>query len=274
MRNILFKIEYDGTNYRGWQRQKSPQSLPTGQAGIVHGPQKKTIQEVIEETLRQILQEKIKIIVSGRTDSGVHAKAQAANFKTNSNIALDKLILSINALLPEDIAIHGAQAVPEDFHSRFCAKSKVYRYTILNSYFRSALLRNYVYSFPYSLDVKLMRAETKHLLGRHDFQAFCASASGAKTTIRTIKKISINRNFYTLSASAFGGKRYPLIIIDIEADGFLYNMVRNIAGTLIEIGRGRFPRGSLKNILLSKNRKIAGPTAPAKGLCLLEVKYL
>ncbi|MFH1441584.1 MAG: tRNA pseudouridine(38-40) synthase TruA [Candidatus Omnitrophota bacterium] len=260
-RNIRLKIEYDGTNYCGWQRQKSPQST-------VHSQQKKAIQEVIEETLHQILREKIRLIVSGRTDAGVHAKAQTANFFCKSAININKLHQSINALLPEDIAVNKIEEVPLDFHSRFCAKSKVYRYTILNSCFRSALLRDYVYFTRYPLDIKLMRGETKCLLGRHDFKAFCASASGAKTTIRKIKKISINRNFYTLSA-----KRYPLIIVDIEADGFLYNMVRNIVGTLIEIGRGRFSKGSLKKILRSKNRKIAGPTAPAKGLCLLEVKY-
>lgn len=270
MRNIRFKIEYDGTNYCGWQRQKS------NNVGDGHARPVRSIQETIETTLYQILQEKIKIIVSGRTDSGVHAKAQVANFKTNSNIALEKLVLSINALLPEDIAVYNIEEAPEDFHSRFCVKSKVYRYTILNSYFRSALLRNYVFSFVFPLDVKLMRAEAKCLLGRHDFKAFCAFASGVKTTVRTIKKISIKHDFYTLIPRRYvgaGAIRHPLIIVDIEADGFLYNMVRNIVGTLIEIGRGHFSKGSLKKIIRSKNRKIAGPTAPAKGLCLLEVKY-
>jgi tRNA pseudouridine38-40 synthase len=266
MRNLKLTIEYDGTNYCGWQIQSRCPS--------------KSIQEIIEGVLRKILQEKIHLIVSGRTDAGVHAQAQVANFKTNSNISLEKLQKALNGLLPSDISISRIEEAAVDFHSRFAAKSKVYRYSILNRKFPSALLRNRVYFYPYPLDIKLMRQEARCLLGRHDFKSFCASDSGTKDTIRTIKKITIRKTNYGLSTmpACRTGRDYrinngPLIIIDIEGDGFLYNMARNIVGSLMEIGGGRFPKGSLKKILNSKDRKLAGPTVPACGLCLLKVKY-
>jgi tRNA pseudouridine38-40 synthase len=246
MRNIKLEIEYDGSNYQGWQVQKSHQS--------------KTIQETLEKTLRKILQEKIRLIASGRTDSGVHAKGQVANFKTTKRIPLEKLQKALNALLPDDIAISEVKEVSPDFHARFAVKSKTYRYTILNRRWRSALLKDEAYFYPFPLDIKLMRKEAKCLLGRHDFTSFQASGSSCKQAIRTIKKIEVCR-------------QKDLIHIDIEADGFLYNMVRNIVGTLIKIGSAEFPKNSLKKILLLKNRKFAGPTAPPEGLCLVRVKY-
>lgn len=259
MRNIKLTIEYDGTNYCGWQVQNS-----------CH---KKAIQEVVEVTLQKILQEKIRLIASGRTDAGVHALAQVANFKTNSRIAPEKLQLALNGLLPEDIAIAKIEEVGQDFHSRFCAKSKIYRYTILNRAYPSVFLRNRAYYCTYSLAIKLMQQEAKVMLGRHDFKSFCASGSSAKDTVRTIKRISIKRITSSLQLLALSSKEASLMTIEIEADGFLYNMVRNIVGTLIEIGRGKFPKGSLRKILLAKDRSHAGPTASACGLCLVAVKY-
>jgi len=267
MRNLKLEIEYDGTNYCGWQVQKGHQ--------VRRSPchQSKSIQETIEKTLRKILQEKIRLIASGRTDAGVHALRQVANLKTNSNIALDKLQRALNGNLPDDITINKIEEVDLDFHSRFAAKSKIYRYTILNRGWSSPLLRNTVYLYPYPLDIKLMQKEAQCLLGKHDFKSFCASGTSAKDTARTIKKITVKRAFCELRTMNHEQKDANLIIIDIEADGFLYNMVRNIVGTLIEIGRGRFPKGSLKKILLTKNRRIAGPTVPARGLCLIKVNY-
>jgi len=253
MRNIKLTIEYDGTNYAGWQVQARVQKTE-------HRVQKKTIQETIEKTLRKILQKRIKIIGSGRTDAGVHAQAQVANFKTASKITLEKLKRALNGNLPEDIKIIKIEEVTLDFHSRFYAKSKLYRYTILNRTHPSAFLRNTTYFYPHPLDSKLMQEEARPLLGRHNFSAFQACGSSVKDSVRTIKKVQIK-------------KEGDLIYVDIEADGFLYNMVRNIVGTLIEIGRGKLPEGSAKKILLARNRKFAGPTLPAKGLCLLEVKY-
>lgn len=253
MRNLRLEIEYDGTGYKGWQIQRHRDAVTPCR-------QFKTIQETLENTLRKILQEDVSLIGSSRTDAGVHAKAQFANFKTHSKIALTKLHEALNALLPEDIAIIKVEEVTEGFHSRFSAKSKVYQYVILNRKHRSALKRNSVYFCRYPLDLQLMRKEAKVLLGRHNFSAFCASAGKLKNQVKTIEKITIN-------------KQKDSIIITIKANGFLYNMVRNIAGTLIEIGRGSLPQNSLRGILLSKNRSLAGPTAPSRGLTLLKVNY-
>ncbi|MCM8795261.1 MAG: tRNA pseudouridine(38-40) synthase TruA [Candidatus Omnitrophica bacterium] len=246
MRNLKLEIEYDGTNYCGWQVQKRAK--------------KPSIQEVIEKTLHKIIQEKVKLIGSGRTDSGVHALGQVANFKTKSNIPLKKLQYALNSNLPSDIVIKKIKEEKPNFHSRFSAKTKLYRYTILNRKYPSVSLRNFVYFSPYPLDIKIMRKESRILLGRHNFRSFSSSDKKTKNMLRTIKKISIV-------------KIKDLIYIDIEADGFLYNMVRNIVGTLIELGRKKLPPGSMKKILYAYDRKGAGPTAPAKGLCLLKVRY-
>ncbi|MDD4953668.1 MAG: tRNA pseudouridine(38-40) synthase TruA [Candidatus Omnitrophica bacterium] len=246
-RNIRLQIEYDGSNYCGWQSQKIRRS--------------KTIQETIEKVLRRVLQEKIRLVASGRTDAGVHARAQVANFKTCSKISPEKLQNALNGLLPEDISVSKIEEVPVSFHSCLGAKSKTYRYTILNRRFPSALLAGRVYFYPYPLDLGLMRSQAKSLLGRHDFSAFCASNSGAKSKIRTIRKISVKR------------KKDGLLEIEIEADGFLYNMVRNIVGTLIQIGRGKQGARNLKRVLDSKNRGLAGPCVPAGGLSLIKVQY-
>jgi len=220
----------------------------------------RTIQEVIEKTLQKILQEKIKLIVAGRTDSGVHALGQVANFKSLSRISLEKLHWALNCLLPEDIKVARIKNVGLDFNSRFSAKSKLYRYTILNRKYSSALLANRVYFFNHTLDVRLMRREAKALLGRHNFTSFQAADTRLRNPLRTIKRIKISKD-------------KDLLHIDIQADSFLYNMVRNIAGTLLEIGRGRFPEASMLKILKSKDRSLAGPTLPAKGLYLLKVHY-
>lgn len=245
MRNILLTIEYDGTNYCGWQIQK---------------PRFKTIQQTIRDALKKILQEDILLVGASRTDAGVHARAQKANFKTKNKINLRKLKEALNGNLPVDIRVKTVQEVALDFHAQFFALEKRYRYTILNKRFSSPFLDRYVNLIKTPLDIKLMRKEARILLGRHDFSSFQGSSRIAKSPIRRIKKIKIN-------------KKGAIITIDIVADGFLYNMVRNIAGTLIEIGRGRFKKGSMNNILASKDRKKAGPTAPAKGLCLESIKY-
>ncbi len=261
MRNIRLEIEYDGTNYYGWQIQRHNVTPSTSlRAGKPPGHQFKTIQETIEVTLHKILQEDVKLIGSSRTDAGVHARAQVVNFKSNSRIALNKLQESLNSLLPEDIAVIRVSNAPMDFHSRFSAKSKVYQYLILNSKHRSVFFRQRACFCRYPLDLRLMRKEAKALLGRHNFSAFCASAGKLKNQVKTVEKITFS-------------KRDDLITITIKANGFLYNMVRNIVGTLIEIGRGKLPRNSLKRILFSRDRRLAGPTASAKGLTLLKVNF-
>lgn len=251
MRNLKLEIEYDGTRYYGWQAQNGRQRTDV---------RRQTIQETIEKTLRKILQEDIKLTVAGRTDSGVHALSQVANFKSSSKMPFERLRWGINCLLPEDIKITRIKNVDLDFNSRFCAKSKIYRYTILNRKYSSPLLANRVFFFHHPLGLSLMRGEAKSLLGRHNFKAFQAAEDRQRNPVRTIKRIGIT-------------KEGNFLYIDIEADSFLYNMVRNIAGTLLEIGRGRFPKGSMRKILESRDRKKAGPTLPAKGLCLVKVKY-
>lgn len=245
MRNIVLVIEYDGTDYCGWQIQTR---------------QFKTVQETIRKVLKKVLQENILLIGASRTDSGVHAKAQIANFKTKSKISLQKMKEALNGLLPEDIIIKGIKQAPLNFHSQFNAKEKTYRYSILNRKFSSVFLNRYVNLVRCPLGIKLMRQEAKILEGKHDFSSFQGSNRISKSPIRAIKKIKIK-------------KRGSLVTIDVAADGFLYNMVRNIVGTLIEIGRGRFPKGSMRKILNSRDRKKAGPTAQALGLCLLNVRY-
>ena len=251
MRNLKLTIEYDGTNYCGWQRQNSPRST-------VHSPRLKTIQGAIEKTLQRIFKEKVKLIGAGRTDSGVHALGQAANFKTDSKIPLKNLQKALNSLLPRDIAIKRIDEASLDFHSQYSVKSKLYCYAILNRPYHSALQRNQVYFIPRPLDIKSMQRQARFLKGRHDFKSFQAADKKERSSLRTIKDIRISRH---------GGYIY----IAIEADGFLYNMARNIAGTLIQIGLGK--PFNIKEILKARDRRLAGPTAPARGLCLVKVKY-
>lgn len=251
MRNIKLTIEYDGTDYNGWQIQNS------------RGKDKKhvqTVQKTIKDALEKLLQEEVKLIASGRTDSGVHSLGQVVNFRTNKGLSPGVIQKALNSLLPPDIAIVRAKEVAEDFHATYDAKGKLYRYTIWNKPFPHPLNRFYAYTVYHPLDIGLMKRESKILVGRHDFRSFQARDKKERDSVRTIKKLAIRHD-------------KGFIYIDIEADGFLYNMVRNIVGTLIEVGRGKFEKGSVKRILEARDRRTAGPTAPAKGLCLMKVRY-
>ncbi|MFH1798947.1 MAG: tRNA pseudouridine(38-40) synthase TruA [Candidatus Omnitrophota bacterium] len=244
MRNIKLTIAYDGTNYKGWQAQKN---------GLA-------VQEVIEGALTKICQKRCRVYGASRTDAGVHARGQSANFKTLSTIPLAKIPKAFNSFLPRDVAIIRAEEVTPDFHAQFNAKAKHYRYYIFNSIQRDPFKEKYSWNMPYKLNTPLMKKEAKALLGKHDFKSFQAKDKRQRTSVREIFNITIK-------------KRESFLIIDIEGDGFLYNMARNIVGTLVEIGRGYFPPGSMKRVLINKDRALAGPTAPAKGLFLMEVKY-
>lgn len=246
MRNIKLIIEYEGSGYSGWQ--------------VQNGSQRKTVQETIEVALARILQEKIKLIGSGRTDSGVHAQAQIANFKTKSRLDCADIKRALNSVLPADIRIKEAKEAHPDFHARFAAQSKTYRYTIVNDSFASPFLRRYAHLIKYPLSIAKMRKAGNHLIGRHNLASFQAQDKRERPAVRTIKRLNVR-------------KSKNLIQIDIEADGFLYRMVRNIVGTLIEVGRKRLEPEDIKAILKAKNRIYAGPCAPARGLCLLEVRY-
>jgi len=244
MRTIKVTISYDGTAYKGWQLQKNA----------------KTIQEEMEDAVEKVFGKRHRLYGASRTDAGVHAIEQVAHFKAASAIPIHKIPRALNALLAEDIAIKKAEEMYPDFHARFDAKEKHYRYYIFNSKSRDPFKEKYSWRVPYRLDVPLMRREASILIGEHDFRSFQAKDKRERSSVRNIFYIDIT-------------KRKNSLIIDIAANGFLYNMVRNIVGTLVELARGYFPPGSMQKILKNKDRRTAGPTAPAKGLFLVEVKY-
>jgi len=244
-RNIKLIIEYDGTNYSGWQKQKH--SI--------------TIQQKIEEAIKSITKEDCEVIGSSRTDAGVHARGFVANFITESNIPPNKFKYAINSKLPKDIVIRNSEEVPLEFHSRFDSKGKKYIYTILNREEPPTIERNYVYHFPKKLDVDLMRQGSKFFIGEHEFDSFYKkSGSTVKSTLRNIYYCDVI-------------KRDNLIEFIVIGNGFLYNMVRIMAGTLIEVGIGRIQPKDIQDILLAKDREKAGRSLPPQGLCLYEVLY-
>jgi len=244
MRNIKLTISYDGTDYAGWQIQKNGW----------------TVQAEIEKAIKKVFGKGHRVHGAGRTDAGVHAKAQVAHFKMPLAVPVGSIARAINSALPESVAVIRAEEVPPDFHSRFDARSKHYRYYILNSHHRNPFSQKYSWRVLYRLDVPLMKKEAALLDGRHDFKSFQAADKKEISSVRKIFRIDLR-------------KKGSSLVIDIEGDGFLYNMVRNITGTLVDIGRGYLPPGSMRKILNSRNRTAAGPTAPAKGLFLMSVKY-
>ena len=243
MKNLKVIIQYNGANYCGWQKQ--PDSL--------------SIQGTIEKAIYEITKEEVKLTGSGRTDAGVHALGQVANFKLESSIPVHKIPSALNAKLPKNISIIACTEVYDEFHSRYSAKGKRYRYLIYNNMYRSPIYKDTSYHVRYDLDFEKMCEEAKHLIGEHDFKGFMSSGSSVNDTVRTIYDITLE-------------KQEDLIILEVEGNGFLYNMVRIIVGTLVDIGRGRINE-SLKDIINSKNRGKCGPTAPARGLFLKKVDY-
>lgn len=253
MRNIKLLIEYDGTNYCGWQIQGRNQK---SEIRI----QKKSVQGILEKVLARVLQEKTKLIGSGRTDAGVHARGQVANFRTKSALDCPSIQKALNSILPHDIRIEQVKPVQPQFHARFKAKSKLYCYTIVNNSFASPFQYRWCHLVKHPLDIKKMRQGSCYLIGKHNFRSFQSNDHQQRPSLRTIKRLNIRNS-------------RDMIYLDVEADGFLYRMVRNIVGTLLEVGRGRLKPESIKQILRAKNRIYAGPCAPAKGLCLMEVRY-
>ena len=244
MRNIKLTIEYDGKCYNGWQKQ----------------PDKLNIQGEIEKAIYNITQEEVDLIGSGRTDAGVHALGQVANFKTNSALPIEKLSLAINSQLKSSIIIKKAEEVDERFHSRYTAKQKTYRYIINNSKTGTAIYRNLEYCFPVKLNVEKMVEAAKYFEGEHDFKAFKSSGTSGKNSVRTIYKAEVRRD----------GER---IIIELTGNGFLYNMVRIISGTLLDVGLGKIEPNEIPDIIEKKDRTKAGKTLPAHGLYLVKVQY-
>ena len=244
MRNIKLTIEYDGKEFNGWQKQ----------------PNKLNIQGNIEKVLSDITKEDIEIIGSGRTDAGVHALGQVANFKTNSTIPIEKFAIAINSRLKKSIVIKKAEEVPERFHSRYNCKKKTYRYVINNSETGSAIYRNLEYNIKQPLNLEKMQDASLYFVGEHDFSAFKASGTSSKSSVRTIYSAKVTKE----------GER---IYIELTGNGFLYNMVRIIAGTLVEVGLGKIKPEEITEIIDSKDRQKAGKTLPPYGLYLVEVNY-
>lgn len=244
MRNIKLTIEYDGTDFCGWQMQ----------------PSQRTVQGEIEKAIKIMSGEEIIIFGAGRTDAGVHANGQVANFHIDSHIHSHRFAAAINSLLPKDIVIKESTEVDDCFHSRYSSIGKEYKYIIYNDRIRSSLLRNYTYYINYHLDVEKMYRASRKLVGAHDFKSFMSSGGSVKNTMRIIHSLNII-------------SQKNIIEITIKGNGFLYNMARIIVGTLVDIGRGRIQEEELDNILHYKNRQKAGHTAVAKGLYLKKVFY-
>lgn len=245
MKRIKLIVAYDGTNYCGWQTQIN---------GI-------TVEEVLNKTLSGLLKEDIRVIGASRTDSGVHALGNVAVFDTESKIPGDKFSFALNQRLPEDIRIQESCQVADDFHPRFCDTIKTYEYKILNRKFALPTERLYSAFVYYPLDVEKMQMAAAYLVGEHDFKSFCSSGSQVESTVRTITDISVE-------------KHGEMISIKVSGNGFLYNMVRIIVGTLMKIGLGVWEPERMEEILNACDRNAAGPKAEARGLTLVEIKYL
>lgn len=244
MKNIKLTIEYEGTNYFGWQIQEN----------VI------TIEGKIKEALEEMTKENIKLIGSGRTDGKVHALGQVANFLTNSNIPGERYKYALKFLLPDDISIVESEEVNLNFHSRFHATKKRYKYIIYNGNLPKAIYRNFSYHVPYNLNINEMIEASKYLIGTHDFRTFMASSSNVHSTIRTINEILIEKD-------------NDLIEFSIEGNSFLHNMVRIIVGTLIFVGTGKIDKNEMSKIISGKKREGAGPTVPPQGLFLEKVYY-
>ena len=244
MRNLRLDICYDGTRYRGWQRLKDVDN---------------TIQGKLEQTLSRILGEEIEIHGSGRTDAGAHALGQVANFHCSSGLSCQEILQQLRRYLPEDIGIYSFREVSERFHARLNAKTKTYRYRIWTGEMPCVFERKYVWVNAESLDVERMRKAAELFLGEHDFSAFCANKKMKKSTLRRVDRIEIRQ---------IG----PELQLDFTGNGFLYNMVRIMVGTLVEVGRGERKAESIP-ALFGARREAAGFLVPASGLCLMEVDY-
>ena len=244
MRNIKIIIEYHGRGFNGWQKQ----------------PDKLNIQGEIEKAIEEITGEKVDLIASGRTDAGVHSLGQTANFKIEGNFPIEKIPIALNSKLKNSIRIKSAEEVEERFHSRYSVKSKRYRYIINNSQYGTAIYRELEFHIPQKLDIEKMKEAVKYFEGEHDFKGFKASGTSSKSSVRTIYKAEVIED----------GDR---IKIELTGNGFLYNMVRIISGTLVDVGYGKIKPEEIKEIIESKDRKKAGKTLPPQGLYLVEVTY-
>ena len=245
MRNFKMILEYDGAAYCGWQRQLNGRS----------------IQQVLEEAVECIIKEKVSIIASGRTDAGVHAFNQVASFRAETFLPVNKIFLGVNSVLPEDIVVKDLQEVPPGFNALKDARGKVYIYRIRNQRLRPVLGRQYYWFVRFPLDLECMREAASYLLGEHDFSCFCATGCDIQDRVRTLERIDITTG------------DNGLVEFTVESGGFLRHMVRNIVGTLVDVGRGKLNPRDVQEIIASRDRTKAGTAAPACGLFLKEVHY-
>lgn len=243
-KRVFLKIAYDGTNYCGWQIQDN---------GI-------TVEEMINKALSELLGEKIAVIGASRTDSGVHALGNVAVFDTETKIPAEKISFALNQRLPDDIRIQESREVPTDFHPRFCNSRKTYEYKILNRRFAMPTERLYSHFVYMPLDVDKMKKAAEYIVGEHDFKSFCSSRSQVENTVRTVYRLNVT-------------KEGDMIYIRICGNGFLYNMVRIIVGTLMKVGLNIYPPEHVKEIIEAKDRNVAGPKAAACGLTLIGIQY-
>jgi len=248
MRTLKLTLAYDGTAYAGWQVQ----------------PGQKTLQGVLEEALEKITGRPVRTMASGRTDAGVHALGQVVSFRTESRLRADVLRRALNAELPEDVAVLEAADAPDGFHAIRDALRKRYRYVIHDGPVRDVFSRRYCWSFGRRLDAQAMDQAAAGLLGTHDFSSFQTSGAPRRSSVRTIREISVRRGRQD---------QQDLLILEVEADGFLYNMVRAIVGTLVEVGRGAKGQNWPAEVLQAADRRAAGQTAPPRGLFLVGVDY-
>lgn len=265
MRKIRLRLSYDGSNYQGWQVQPN-------------GP---TVQAAVEEAIRKLTGHDSMLIAAGRTDSGVHAIGQVAHFVTESTIPALRMRAALQSQLPRDIVVVAAEDVPADFHARYDAKWKRYRYVIDNSGVALPFLQRYAHRVHEELDVAAMHRAGQILVGTHDFRSFESHWPNRPTSVRTVRELSVTRQsgwpvwFHAraLESAVDTGAAQDFVCLDIAADGFLYNMVRSIMGTLLEVGRQRWEADQVARILLGQDRASAGATLPPQGLYLMHVEY-
>lgn len=245
MKRVKLVVAYDGSNYCGWQRQ----------------PNGNTIEGELNKALSDLLGETVEVVGASRTDAGVHSYGNVAIFDTNARMPAEKIVYALNQRLPEDIRVQNSCEVRADFHPRYCESRKTYCYQILNTRFPQPLRRLDTYFYYHKLDVEAMKKAACYLVGEHDFKSFCAVGAQVKSTVRTLYSCEVT-------------KKDDIICIKVEGNGFLYNMVRIMAGTLIKVGSGEIQPEEIPDILNAKNREAAGPTAPACGLSMMGIRYL
>lgn len=244
LKNLLFTLRYDGTNYHGWQVQENAI----------------TVQQAFQDAVEHICGVRENVVGCSRTDSGVHADMYCCNMRTDSKLTAEKWKKALNGVLPADIAVTDCREVPFEFHARYDSSGKCYVYRIWNADERNPFINRYSYHYKYPLDADFLNSQAKQLVGKHDFSAFCAAGASTVDNVRTVTRAEVVR-------------RGDEVLMYFEADGFLYNMVRIMVGTLLDISRGKIAKDSINSIILSCDRDRAGATAPAQGLCLERVFY-